>query len=97
MPSLQSLPEVVKAADGKCEVYLDGGIRRGTDILKALAFGAKAVLIGRPFYWGLAVGGENGVRDVIQILKDELEVAMKYCGITDVENIDPDLLSYNFN
>ena len=97
MPSLQSLPEVVKAADGKCEVYLDGGIRRGTDILKALAFGAKAVMIGRPFYWGLAVGGENGVRDVIQILKEELEVAMKYCGITDVENIDPDLLSYNFS
>ena len=97
MPSLQSLPEVVKAVDGKCEVYLDGGIRRGTDILKALAFGAKAVMIGRPFYWGLAVGGENGVRDVIQILKEELEVAMKYCGITDVENINPDLLSYNFS
>ena len=54
-------------------------------------------MIGGSFYWGLAVGGENGVRDVIQILKDELEVAMKYCGITDVENINPDLLSYNFS
>ena len=54
-------------------------------------------MIGGSFYWGLAAGGENGVRDVIQILKDELEVAMKYCGITDVENINPDLLSYNFS
>ena len=64
---------------------------------KALAFGAKGVMIGRPFYWGLAVDGENGVRDVINILKQELEQAMKYCGITDVENIDPNLLSYNFS
>ena len=56
LPSLQSLPEVIEAVDGKCEVYLDGGIRRGADILKALAFGAKGVMIGRPFYWGLAVG-----------------------------------------
>ena len=54
-------------------------------------------MIGRPFYWGLAVDGENGVRDVINILKQELEQAMKYCGITDVENIDPNLLSYNFS
>ena len=97
MPSLESLPEVLDAVNGKCEVYLDGGIRRGADILKALAFGAKGVMIGRPFYWGLAVDGENGVRDVINILKQELEQAMKYCGITDVENIDPNLLSYNFS
>ena len=99
LPSLQSLPEVVdavKSVNGDCEIYLDGGIRRGTDILKALAFGAKAVMIGRPFYWGLAVGGENGVRDVIKILREELEVAMKYCGITDVENVDSNLLSYYF-
>ena len=99
LPSLQSLPEVVdavKSVNGDCEIYLDGGIRRGSDILKALAFGAKAVMIGRPFYWGLAVGGENGVRDVIKILREELEVAMKYCGITDVENVDSNLLSYYF-
>ena len=54
-------------------------------------------MIGGSFYWGLAAGGEIRLRDVIQILKDELEVAMKYCGITDVENINPDLLSYNFS
>ena len=97
LPSLQSLPEVIEAVDGKCEVYLDGGIRRGADILKALAFGAKGVMIGRPFYWGLAVGGENGVIDVIKILKEELEQAMKYCGVTDVDNVDSNLLSYSFN
>ncbi|MGH2616082.1 MAG: alpha-hydroxy acid oxidase, partial [Thermomicrobiales bacterium] len=63
--SLDALPAVVSAVDGRGEVLLDGGIRRGTDILKALALGARAVLIGRPVYWGLAVGGETGVRHVL--------------------------------
>ena len=58
--SVEVLPEVVEAVDGQVEVYLDGGIRRGTDVLKALALGARAVLIGRPLFWGLAVDGEAG-------------------------------------
>ncbi|MBM3225499.1 MAG: alpha-hydroxy-acid oxidizing protein, partial [Candidatus Tectomicrobia bacterium] len=78
--SVEVLPEVVDAVRGTCEVYLDGGIRRGTDVLKALALGARAVLIGRPLFWGLAVDGEAGVRAVLQMLRDELEMAMSMCG-----------------
>ena len=70
--SLDALPAVVEAVAGRGEVLLDGGVRRGTDVLKALALGARAVLIGRPIYWGLAVGGEAGVRHVLELLRAEL-------------------------
>jgi isopentenyl diphosphate isomerase/L-lactate dehydrogenase-like FMN-dependent dehydrogenase len=90
--SIEVLPEVVEAVDGQCEVYLDGGIRRGTDVLKALALGARAVLIGRPLFWGLAVDGEAGVRAVLQMLRDELEIAMGMCGRPTVASIDRSLL-----
>src|SRR6266567_8296285 len=63
--SLDALPEVVEAVEGRCEVYVDGGIRRGTDVLKALALGARAAFAGRAVVSGLAVGGEAGVRDVL--------------------------------
>ena len=90
--SIEVLPEVVEAVDGKCEVYLDGGIRRGTDVLKALALGARAVLIGRPLFWGLAVDGEAGVQAVLGMLRDELEMAMGMCGRPTVASIDRSLL-----
>lgn len=90
--SLDALAEVVKAVDGRAEVLLDGGIRRGTDILKALALGAKAVLLGRPVLWGLAVAGEAGVAHVIEILRDELDVAIALSGCASVEKIDSSLL-----
>jgi 4-hydroxymandelate oxidase len=90
--SIEVLPEVVEAVDGRCEVYLDGGIRRGTDILKALALGARAVLIGRPLFWGLAVEGETGVRTILQMLRDELEMAMCMCGRPTLQSIDRSLL-----
>jgi 4-hydroxymandelate oxidase len=90
--SVEVLPEVVEAVDGRLEVYLDGGIRRGTDVLKALALGARAVLIGRPLFWGLAVDGESGLRAVIQMLRDELEMAMGMCGRPTVRSIDISLL-----
>jgi 4-hydroxymandelate oxidase len=67
--SIEVLPEVVDAVQGHCEVYLDGGIRRGPDVLKALPLGARAVLIGRPIFWGLAVDGEAGVRAILQLLR----------------------------
>ena len=86
--SIEVLPEVADAVDGRLEVYLDGGIRRGTDVLKALALGARAVLIGRPLFWGLTVAGEAGVKDVLQMLRDELEMAMMMCGRTTIESID---------
>jgi 4-hydroxymandelate oxidase len=90
--SVEVLPEVVEAVNGQVEVYLDGGIRRGTDVLKALALGARAVLVGRPLFWGLAVDGEAGLRAVLQMLRDELEMAMGMCGRPTIESIDLSLL-----
>src|SRR5262249_32652721 len=74
--TLNALPEVVDAVAGRAEVMLDGGVRWGTDVLKALALGARAVLIGRPVLWGLAVGGERGVAGVLELLRGELDRAM---------------------
>ena len=78
--TIEVLPEICAEVDGKAEVYMDGGIRRGTDIYKAIALGAQAVLIGRPLFWGLAVNGESGLLSVLQILRDELEATMGMCG-----------------
>ncbi|AKG22735.1 alpha-hydroxy acid oxidase [Calothrix sp. 336/3] len=91
--SVDALVEVVTAVDGRAEVIIDGGIRRGTDILKALAMGAKAVMIGRPVLWGLAVNGQAGVCDVLKIIREELDVAMALCGCTHVANIG-DILQF---
>lgn len=85
--SVEVLPEVVRAVGGRAEVYLDGGVRRGTDVLKALACGARSVLVGRPAYWGLAVGGADGVADVLEILRDELRTAMVMVGAGDVRSV----------
>jgi isopentenyl diphosphate isomerase/L-lactate dehydrogenase-like FMN-dependent dehydrogenase len=78
--TLDVLPEVVEAVAGRCEVYVDGGIRRGGDVLKALALGARAAFVARAVASGLAVGGESGVRDVLTILRDELETALALLG-----------------
>jgi 4-hydroxymandelate oxidase len=86
--SIEALPEVVTAVDGRAEIFLDSGIRRGTDVFKALALGARAVLFGRPLFWGLAVDGEAGLVDVIQILRDELELTMALCGHKELSTID---------
>lgn len=91
--SIEALPEVVKAVDGRCEVYMDGGIRRGTDILKALALGAHTVLIGRPALWGLAVNGTAGVKSVLEILRDELERVMALSGCPALGQISRGLVS----
>ena len=90
--TVAALPEVIEAAAGRIEVLLDGGVRRGTDVLKALAIGARAVLIGRAYLWGLAVAGEEGVRDVLRILRDELELSMALAGRTSVAAIDSSLI-----
>jgi 4-hydroxymandelate oxidase len=87
-PTIRALPEVVDAAAGRVEVLMDGGVRRGTDVLKALAFGARAVLIGRPYLWGLAAAGETGVRGVLDLLRDELRLAMALAGCPAVASID---------
>ena len=88
--TIDALSDIVKAvADGnhQIDVYLDSGIRRGTDILKAVALGAKAVFIGRPVLWGLTVDGMQGVRNVLDILKKEFRLAMMLCGCSTVEDI----------
>src|SRR6185312_13626541 len=85
--------EIAAALAGKAEVYVDGGIRRGTDILKALALGAQAVLIGRPVIWGLAVDGADGVRAVLDHLRDELIRAMQLSGAARLKDLTPDLVA----
>ncbi len=90
--SIDALPYVVEATGGLCEVYMDGGIRRGTDVLKALALGARAVFVGRPALYGLIVNGDEGVRHVLQILKAELENAMALCGRPTLQSIDSTLI-----
>ncbi|ABG51616.1 FMN-dependent alpha-hydroxy acid dehydrogenase [Trichodesmium erythraeum IMS101] len=90
--TIDALPEVVAAVGNKVDVLMDGGIRRGTDILKALALGAKAVLIGRPVLWALAVNGETGVHHLLELLRNELDVAMALSGCAKVENINPSLV-----
>jgi (S)-2-hydroxy-acid oxidase len=89
------LIEVVKSVAGQAEVYVDGGIRTGADVLKALAIGARAVLVARPQAWGLINGGAAGVRSAIEVLRDELHTAMGLCGVVDVKNISPSLVRYD--
>jgi isopentenyl diphosphate isomerase/L-lactate dehydrogenase-like FMN-dependent dehydrogenase len=92
LATIEALPEIAEAAGGKIEILLDGGVRRGTDVLKALALGARAVLIGRPYLWGLAAGGEVGVRQVIELLRAEIVSAMEQCGQADVKQITRSLV-----
>ena len=91
--TIEVLPEVVDAVNDNVEVYMDGGIRRGSDVFKALALGARAVLIGRPLFWGLAVDGEEGVKSVLEMLRDELDATMGMCGKTTVDSIDRDSIA----
>ena len=92
MTGIDALPEIVEAVDGRCEVLVDGGVRRGTDVVKALALGARAVLVGRPVLWGLAVNGEAGVTDVLSILRAEVANAMALCGAASVNELPPGLV-----
>jgi isopentenyl diphosphate isomerase/L-lactate dehydrogenase-like FMN-dependent dehydrogenase len=85
--TLDALPEVVEAVAGRCEVYVDGGIRRGTDVLKALALGARAALVARPVAAGLALGGEAGVARVLEIFRAEIEVGLALLGCTTPEQV----------
>jgi isopentenyl diphosphate isomerase/L-lactate dehydrogenase-like FMN-dependent dehydrogenase len=88
LATVEVLAEAVAAARGKTEILLDGGIRRGADVVKAIALGAKAVFIGRPLFWGLAVDGEKGVVRVLNILREEIEITMAKCGRPTIASID---------
>lgn len=86
------LPEIVDAVGGTAPVLVDGGIRRGTDVLKAIALGARAVLVGRPVLWGLATGGADGVTNALEMLRRELDIAMALAGCATLADITPDLV-----
>jgi L-lactate dehydrogenase (cytochrome)/(S)-mandelate dehydrogenase len=89
---LDALPAILDAVGGRIPVLVDGGIRRGSDVVKALALGAKACLIGRPQLWGVSVAGEAGVARVLEIFRTEIDRAMGLCGVTGVDQINHTLL-----
>ena len=91
--SAQALPEVVEAVDGQVDVYADGGIRSGSDVLTALALGASAVFVGRPVIWGLATGGADGVARILAGLSGELAHTMALCGLSDVRSVPRDTVT----
>jgi 4-hydroxymandelate oxidase len=91
--TIEALPSVVDAIGGKIPVLIDGGVRRGTDVVKALALGAQAALIGRPVLWGLAANGEEGAYRVLELLKAEFDLAMALCGARTIREIDKSLVS----
>ena len=90
--TIDALPAVVDKVAGRIPVLVDGGIRRGTDVLKALALGATAVQIGRPYLYGLGIGGADGVTRVVQILRREFELAMMLTGRPTIASIDRSVL-----
>jgi len=92
-PTAELLPEIVEAVAGRIEVYVDGGIRRGSDVVKALALGARAVMAGRAPLWGLACDGEAGATRVLQLLRDEIELALALCGCTSPASVTPSHLT----
>ncbi|NXO83730.1 HAOX2 oxidase, partial [Sitta europaea] len=93
--TIDALVEVVEAVRGRVEVYVDGGIRKGSDVLKALALGAKCVFIGRPALWGLAYKGEEGLQDVLRILQDEFRLSMALAGCASVSEIGQHLVRFS--
>ncbi|MCB9567710.1 MAG: alpha-hydroxy-acid oxidizing protein [Myxococcales bacterium] len=91
--TIDVLGPIADAVDGRAELLLDGGVRRGTDVIKALALGAKAALIGRPVLWGLGAGGEAGVAEVLGLLRREIDLAMALCGCPEVAAVTRDLVA----
>jgi 4-hydroxymandelate oxidase len=90
--TISALPAIVEAVGDKAEIYIDGGVRRGTDVMKALALGARAVLVGRPILWGLALDGEEGALYALELLRQELDLAMALAGCPSLAAITRDLI-----
>ncbi len=91
--TIEMLPAIAAAVGNDGEVLIDGGIRRGTDVIKALCLGARAVMVGRPILWGLALGGEDGVRRTLEMLRAELGEAMALCGASSIEELGGELIA----
>ena len=92
---IEKLPEVVRAVGGQVEVFMDGGVRNGIDVVKAVALGARGVLIGRPWVWAAAGAGEKGLADLLGVFQQEIRVAMALMGVNRVDELTPDLLEAN--
>jgi 4-hydroxymandelate oxidase len=90
--TIDQLPSIAALVNGRIPVLLDGGVRRGADVVKALARGATAVGIGRPVMWGLAAGGQDGVRHMLEILRNELDHTLALCGASGAARLDPQLV-----
>lgn len=88
---------ITRAVDGRCPVFVDGGVRTGTDVFKCLALGAQMVFVGRPILWGLACGGAEGVGSVLNILKDELKLVMQLSGCPKLSDISPNFVIHENN
>jgi L-lactate dehydrogenase (cytochrome) len=95
LSSIAMLPRIVDAVGDQIEVHVDGGIRSGQDVLKAVALGAKGTYIGRAFLYGLGAGGEDGVRTCLDIIRKELDVTMALCGHRDIKNINSNIIAEN--
>lgn len=92
VPTALALPAVAEAVAGRCEVYVDGGVRRGTDVVVALALGARAVLVGRPILWSLALAGAEGVAAALDLLRTEIDGALALCGVTSPREVARELV-----
>jgi L-lactate dehydrogenase (cytochrome) len=90
--SIGALPAIVDAVGKQIEVHMDGGVRSGQDVIRALALGAKGVYIGRPFLYGLGAMGEQGVTKCLEIIRNELDLTMAFCGLRDVTHVDSNIL-----
>jgi isopentenyl diphosphate isomerase/L-lactate dehydrogenase-like FMN-dependent dehydrogenase len=87
------LPKVAHAVGSQVEVFLDGGVRNGTDVVKAVALGARAVLVGRPWFWALAAGGEGGVRRMLEIYSEEIDRTLALVGCPRMSDVDASIVS----
>ena len=90
--SISALPGIVEAVGKELEIHMDGGIRSGQDVIKALALGARGVYIGRPFLYGLGAGGQAGVARCLEIIRNELDITMAFCGHRDIQNVTSNIL-----
>ncbi len=90
--TIDVLPEIVNAVAGRAEIIIDGGFARGTDVVKALALGAKVVAMGRTMLWGLAVGGAAGVNRTLELLREEIATTLALCGQPSVRGLTPELI-----
>ena len=88
--SLDALPEIVAVAGERCEIYVDGGVRRGTDVLKALALGARAVMIGRAYLWGLGANGQAGVENVLDLMRSGIDACLLGLGHSSISELSPE-------